>query len=54
MDSGAITNKTALPVTGFTYGYLSASSSARVSFGKLVCSGTGELSDEGTSCSALK
>lgn len=39
---------------GFKYGYLSESSQAKVSFGPLVCSGTLETADGGTSCASIK
>ncbi len=53
-DSGVITNKTALPITGFSYGYLSRGSRAKVSFGPLRCSGEREEEREGMTCASVK
>jgi hypothetical protein len=56
-DAGRITNATALPVTGFRYGFLQAGgeSRARVTIGPLECSGEENLfGDPGSGCASLR
>lgn len=57
-DGGFITNATALPIRGFSYGYLPSSGGgtvkAKVKFGELLCRGEVSFGSPGSSCAALK
>jgi hypothetical protein len=54
-DGGHIDNKTALPITGFTYGFLSTGSKARVTIGALTCQGQqSDITEHNLSCSMLR
>ncbi len=53
-DYGIITNKTALPITGFNYSSIYLDSQATYSVGRLKCSGRKRFQDEGKSCASLK
>ncbi len=45
---------TALPITAFRYGLLHEQSQARVTVGRLTCTGTRTFADEGQSCASLR
>eukprot|EP00092_Neocalanus_flemingeri_P078961 GFUD01098319.1.p1 GENE.GFUD01098319.1~~GFUD01098319.1.p1 ORF type:complete len:298 (+),score=56.41 GFUD01098319.1:59-895(+) len=55
-DSGKLTNKEDLPVKGFNYGsFFSEHQAAKITIGKLKCSGVAKKSnDRSSSCASLK
>ena len=53
-DGGYITNMTALPITGFQYGYLAESSKAKILFGPLQCQGQKQINENEMPCATLK
>jgi hypothetical protein len=52
IDEGHVTNSTALPMTGFTYGFLQHQ--AKFSIGPLECFGAKDFGDPRDSCVAMK
>ena len=55
-DSGAITNASALPITGFLYGFLpeGGHNRAKITVGRLKCWGEAPSGPPGSSCRALQ